>query len=87
MREVTVNARVKEIQPRKTVITRYGWYATVSNVLLADETGSIRLSLWNGQIDEVSVGDAVSIGRASVTRFSGELQLRIGRNGTMTVSK
>ena len=38
-------------------------YANVSNVLLAEETGNIRLSLWNGRIDEVSVGDIVSIGR------------------------
>lgn len=85
MRGVTVNAKVMEVQPRRTVVTRYGWYASVSNVLLADETGTIRLSLWNGQIDEVSVGDAVNIGGASVTRFSGQLQLRMGRNGTLTV--
>jgi replication factor A1 len=87
MREVTVNGKIVEIQPRRAVLTRYGWIANVSNVLLADETGTIRLSLWNGQIDEVSVGDIVSIARASVTWFSGELQLRIGRNGTMTVLK
>jgi len=87
MREVTVNGKIVEIQPRRTVLTRYGWYADVSNVLLADETGSIRLSLWNGQIDSVSVGDIVSIGRASVTSFSGALQLRIGRNGSLTVLK
>jgi len=87
MRGVTVNAKVVEVQPRRSVVTRYGWVANVSNVLLADETGTIRLSLWNGQIDEVSVGDIVNIGGASVTRFFGELQLRIGRNGTMTVLK
>jgi replication factor A1 len=87
MRKVNVNAKVMNIPPRRSVITKYGWYANVSNVLLADETGSIRLSLWNGQIDQVSVGDTVSIDGASVTRFSGGLQLRIGRNGTMTVVK
>ena len=87
MRKINVNAKVMNIQPRRSVITKYGFCADVSNVLLADETGSIRLSLWNGQIDQVSVGDTVSIGGASVTRFSGELQLRIGRNGTMTVTK
>jgi ssDNA-binding replication factor A large subunit len=52
---------------------------------LADETGTINMSLWNGQIDEVSVGDIVNIDGASVTRFAGALQLRIGKNGTMTV--
>ncbi len=87
MRGVSVNARVVEIQYRRQVMTRYGWYAIVADVLLADETGSMRLSLWNSQIDEVSVGDAVSIEGASVTRFHGELQLRIARNGKLTVVK
>ncbi|MFH0897912.1 MAG: hypothetical protein V1850_07715, partial [Candidatus Bathyarchaeota archaeon] len=62
-----------------------GYEAYVSNVLLADETGTIRLSLWNNQIDEVSIGDTVSIESASVITFFGELQLRISRNGTMSV--
>ena len=87
MREVSVNARVVEIQPKRQVLTRYGWYANVANVLLADATGSMRLSLWNSQIDEVSVGDVVRIDRASVARFAGGPQLRIGRKGTLTVLK
>ena len=85
MRDVTVNARVIEVPKKKLIITKYGWIANVSNVLLADETGTIRLSLWNGQIDDVSMGDTVNIEKASVARSFGALQLRISRNGTMNV--
>ena len=85
MKNITVTARVVEVPLKKLVNTRYGWEAYVSNILLADETGTIRLSLWNSQIDEVAMGDTVKIENASVIIFHGERQLRIGRSGTMSV--
>lgn len=85
MRGITVNARVTEIPPKQLVNTRYGFESFVSNVLLADKTGTIRLGLWNRQIDDVAVGDTVNIDNASVSIFRGKRQLRIGRKGTMNV--
>jgi len=85
MRGITVRGKIVEVPTKRLVNTRYGWEAYVSNVLLADKTGTIRLSLWNSQIDGVSVGDTVNIEKASVTRYRGELQLRIGRSGKMSV--
>jgi len=85
MRGISVNARVVEVPPKRLVNTRYGFESFVSNVLLADKTGTIRLSLWNDRIDEVVVGDTVNIDNASVSIFQGRLQLRIGRKGTMNV--
>jgi replication factor A1 len=85
MRGITVKARIVEVPPRKLVNTRYGSEACVSNILLADKTGTIRLGLWNNQIDDVAVGDTINIEKASVAIFSGKLQLKIGRSGTMSV--
>ena len=51
-----------------------------------DETGnSMKLTLWNDQIEEVQVGDWVQIDNAYVTSFKGELQLNVGKFGTMKV--
>jgi len=85
MKGVAVKARIVEVQPRKLVNTMYGFGAYVSNILLADKTGTIWLSLWNSQIDDVAVGDTVNIEKASVTTFFGKLQLRLGRNGRMSI--
>ena len=85
MRGVSVTARVLEVPPRMLVTTRYGGKSYVSNILLADETGTIRLSLWNRQIDDVAVGDTVNVEKASVATYQGERQLRISRRGTMSV--
>ncbi len=67
------------------VYTRFGTEAHISNALIADETGTIRMSLWNQQINMVSRGDSIEIENSKVVSFRGERQLRIGRNGTLSV--
>ena len=85
MKRLNVKGKIVEVPPKTLVNTIYGWDAYVSNILLADKTGTIRLSLWNEQIDSIAVGDTVNIEKAKVAMFHGELQLRIGRNGTINV--
>jgi replication factor A1 len=58
----------------------------VSNVLIGDETGKIRMSLWNQQINAISKGMMVRVQNGAVTRFRGDLQLRIGKNGRISVT-
>jgi len=42
---------------------------------VADSSGSIRLPLWNDQINAVSIGDQIDIKNASVKTFQGLLQI------------
>ncbi len=85
MKGVNVKARVYKIPEPKQVFTRFGSYAFVANVLIGDETGTTKLSLWNNQINAISVGDRVNIENAKVAKFRGEPQLRISRHGKLTI--
>lgn len=85
MKGIDVKAKIVEIQPTKPVITRWGSESYVTNVMIADETGSIRLSLWNKQIDKVNVGDEVELKNCYVSRFAGQPQLRLQRKSTLSV--
>ena len=85
MKKVSLTAKVVEIPKPIQVYTRWGSMASVSNALIADDTGSIRMSLWNHQITMIAQGDAIQIEKGKVTRFRGELQLRIGRAGSLSV--
>jgi len=85
MKRINVKARVLDIPKATTVFTRFGEYARVTNALIADETGTIKLCLWNEKINAVSVDSVVQIENASVTRFRGENQLRLGKNGRLSV--
>jgi Single-stranded DNA binding protein Ssb-like, OB fold len=84
MTQVCLKAKVMEIPEPSTVYTRYGNYASVSNVLIADETGSIRLCLWNEQIRCISTGDTIQIENARASTFRGQRQLNIGRKGLLS---
>jgi replication factor A1 len=85
MKKVSLKAEVLEIPESKIVYTRYGTTASISNALIKDETGSMKMSLWNQQIDLVHKGDMVDIKNGKVTWFSGERQLRLGRTGSLSV--
>jgi replication factor A1 len=83
MKRVDLKAKIVEIPPVRRVMTRFGNRAKVTNIKIADDTGSIRLSLWNKRSDGLHVGDNVEIENSYVARYRGELQLRLGRKGTI----
>jgi replication factor A1 len=83
MNHVNLKARILEVEEPKRVVTRYGNYASVAKALIGDETGTIRLCLWNQQIGSVSVGDTVRIENARTSLFMGERQLSIGTRGML----
>ncbi len=85
MTHVNLKAKVLEVSEAKRVTTRFGNIATLAKAVVADETGKIKLCLWNDQTKAVSVGDAVVISDARVARFGGEAQLSLGQKGTLTV--
>jgi hypothetical protein len=87
MNRINLKARVIEIPKPKSIYTRFGNFAMVTNAKVTDETGIIQLPLWNQQIDTVAVGDTIQVENARVVSFRGERQLRIGRGGQLSVIK
>ena len=85
MKDINVTAEVIEIPKSRLVNTRWGNQAIVSNVKLTDDTGTIRIALWNQQIETVHVGDVVELNNCSVYKFLNDLQLKIGRKGLLSV--
>jgi replication factor A1 len=83
MKNVNLKAEVVEIAEPTFVVTRFGNYASVANALISDETGKIKLCLWNEQINSISVGDNIQIENAKIYAFRGERQVRVGKNGTL----
>lgn len=85
MKRINLKARVLDVPKPTLVFTRFGEYAHVSNALIADETGAIKLCLWNEKIKAVSVDAVIQIENASVTKFRGENQLKLGKNGRLSI--
>jgi replication factor A1 len=87
MKHINLSAKVLEISKSVSVSTRFGTSAVLANALIGDKTGTIKLTLWNAQIDSVSVGDIVQIRDAQAFKFKGEKQMQIGRKGTLSVEQ
>jgi len=86
MRRVDVTGKILEISEPREVTSRYsGARHRVATAILADDSGKIKLTLWNKQIDQVSVNDTVQIENGYVTSFRGEIQLNVGKYGKLTV--
>ncbi len=86
MKRVTVEATVVEKSEVRVVQSRYKDESySVADAMIKDETGSIKLVLWNDQIVQVEVGNKLKVENGYVTSFKGEIQLNVGKFGSLTV--
>ncbi len=88
MRRVEVEAKVLEKSPTREVMSRYKDVVhRVATAIVSDDTGKIKLTLWNEQIGQVNVNDNVKVENGYITTFRGEMQLNVGRYGKLTVNE
>ena len=87
MKRVDVEAKVIEKAATREVTSRYkNETYRVATVIVSDDTGQIKLTLWNDQIEQVNENNTVKIENGYVTSFRGEIQLNVGRYGQLTVT-
>jgi replication factor A1 len=86
MKRVEVEAQVVDKSPTRQVQSKFrDEVYNVADAIVQDETGTIKLTLWNEQIDMVNVGDRIKIENGYVTSFKSETQLNVGKYGKLTV--
>lgn len=64
---------------------KFGKAGKVANAIAKDETGDIKLTLWNEDIDKIKAGDKVHMTNGYVSEWQGEMQLTTGRMGKIEV--
>lgn len=79
-----IEGEITAVEPPRT-FSKFGKEGRVANATLKDDSGSIILSLWNDQIDQVKVGDRVKITKGWVSEWQGENQLSTGKFGSLEV--
>ena len=86
MRRVDVEAKVIQKSETREVRSRYrNETYRVADATIKDDTGTVKLTLWNEQIDQVNVDDTVRIENGYIRSFRGEIQLNVGRYGKLTI--
>lgn len=84
MGNVTLEATVDAIDEPRTM-NKYGKTLRLANATVSDDSGSVTLTLWNDQIDQVSQGSKIKIENGYVNEWQGKIQLTLGKFGKMTV--
>ncbi|MFX0168095.1 MAG: OB-fold nucleic acid binding domain-containing protein [Candidatus Hodarchaeota archaeon] len=83
-RSVNIRLRILTLEPVREVQTRYG-KSRVTTALAGDDTGTIRLSLWNDDIDKVDEDTILEVNNGYVKSYRGELELSAGRYGEIVL--
>ena len=83
-RAVDIRLRILSIEDPREVTTRFG-KARVTTAQAGDETGTIKLSLWNDDIDRVDVDVIIDVKNGFVKTFRGEMELSAGRYGEIVL--
>lgn len=82
--KVEIQAEVTEKEePRE--FEKFGKKGRVCNAVIKDDSGSVKLTLWNEQVDSVNIGDVVKIQNGWVGEWQGEKQLTTGKFGKLEV--
>ena len=79
---VEVEGTVKEIGEAKT-FNKFGKDLSVANAMLEDDSGSIKLTLWNDDVTRFKDGDKLKVVNGYVNEFQGEKQLTSGKFGSL----
>ncbi|MFW9769518.1 MAG: GNAT family N-acetyltransferase [Candidatus Thorarchaeota archaeon] len=60
-------------------------YHQVVDVVLSDDSGSMKLVLWNEMIPQVKTNERIRVETAYVSTFKGEMQLNVSRFGRIAI--
>lgn len=77
---VEVEGEISEIGDTRS-FNKYGRELKVANAILKDNSGAIKLSLWNDDVSRFKEGDKIKIVNGYVSEFQGEKQLTSGKFG------
>jgi len=88
MKRVGLKAKVQVAEDERSITSRYKDETyRVRDVYLRDNTGTIKLTLWNEQIDRVQLNDVITISNGYITAFRGEIGLNVGKYGTFSIQR
>jgi len=86
LKRIDVEAQVIEVSEPREVSSKFtGETYKVAEVTIKDDSGTIKLVLWNEQIGQVKANDNVKIENGYIKSFRGEIQLNVGKYGRLTV--
>jgi replication factor A1 len=81
MSDVDMRLTVLSVSGTKQIITGSGIEHEIVEADVEDETGKIKLVLWDDRVISLKVGDVVQVRNGFVSSFKGEWRINVGKSG------
>lgn len=85
MRNVDLDLKIIEVEEPRTYISRTGREGRVATAIGEDESGRIKISLWNEEIDRVKAGCRIRMRNGYSKLFRDEVHVSAGMWGRLEV--
>lgn len=86
-KQTNVLVKVVNIGERRTIDSKFGGSRQLAEAVVGDETGTILLSLWEAQIDQVQPGEVLLVDNGYVSLVRGHMRLNVGKYGSFQKSE
>lgn len=83
-RKINIKVVITDKQPTREIEIA-GKAKKVADCVAKDDSGTIRLALWDDECDKVDLGDIVQITNGYVKSFKNELELCAGKYGKLEI--
>ncbi len=88
MNDINLAARILDIADVRTFQNKKGGTGKVCNITIGDETGKIRMTLWNEKVElleGLEVDDNIEIvgGYSKVNNFNDQVEVQVGNNSSI----
>ena len=83
-KRVDVLAKCLDVSEPKDIPGRFGNTRRVAEATLADESGSIVMSLWDDQIGTIAKEDTLAVKNGYVSLVRGHMRLNVGKYGQLS---
>jgi len=85
LNNVVLTAKIVELSEPRQINTKFGTTTTLTEAVLSDESGRMKIALWGQQSEGIEDGATIELKGGFVKEFKGESQLGIGRGGTIKI--
>ncbi len=79
-----VEVEVVSVEPARE-FAKFGKTGRVANAIVKDDTGEIKLVLWNEQIEQIQPGMKLKIVKGWCREWNGERQISLGKFGSFEI--
>jgi len=86
-KQANLIAKVVQLGEKRRIESKFGSSRDLCEAVVGDETGTVILSLWDGQIGQASEGDVLQVNNGYVTLVRGHMRLNVGKYGSFQKSE